>query len=226
MSDKTSDSSLHQTTEEGVGTQFSKQDIEIISRKNVFDGFFKMEEYQFKHRLFEGGWSKVVKREIFERGHAVAVLPYDLKRAEFVLIEQIRIGALPTRDNPWLIEIIAGMIEPNESAEDVCIREAKEESGVDLTHLSKALSYLSSPGGTSERLHIYMAQVDSSTAAGVHGLEYESEDIKVHRVPEQLALDWVESGVIDNAAAIIAIQWFMINKQKLLAEWRKADDKQ
>ena len=201
--------------------QFSDQDIKIIKKESLYDGFFKMVKYHFQHRLFQGGWSDVVEREVFERGHAVAVLPYDPVLQEFVMIEQVRIGALATSDCPWLLEVVAGIIDPGETPEDVCIREAQEEAGIELSHLHKALSYLASPGGTTERLHIYVAKVDASEAHGVYGLDHESEDILVHRVAESQALEWINQGKIENSASLIALQWFALNKQRVLDDWSK-----
>jgi ADP-ribose pyrophosphatase len=126
---------------------------------------------------------------------------------------------MSTSDSPWLFEVIAGMIEPNEDPDEVCHRESFEEAGITLTGLRKALTYLSSPGGTTERLHIYTAKTDATLARGVHGLASESEDIMVHRVKESEAREWLDNGKIDNAAAIIALQWFFLNKKKLLASW-------
>ena len=199
---------------------FTSNDIQIVAKSPLYQGFFKMVQYEFKHRLFAGGWSDVVKREIFERGHAVAVLPYDPVLNEFVLIEQIRIGALATSDTPWLIEVIAGVIDEGETEHDVCCREAEEEAGIVLSNVTPAMSYLASPGGTTERIHIFMAQVDASTAKGIHGLDHEAEDIRVHRVSERDALEWLENGRIDNAATIIALQWFFMHKQSLVENRR------
>jgi ADP-ribose pyrophosphatase len=199
--------------------QFSQQDVKILQREVLYSGFFKMVKYAFKHKLFGGGWSDLVEREIFERGHAVALLPYDPILDEFVMIEQIRIGALPTSNSPWLLEVVAGIIDEGETPEDVCRREAQEEAGIEVTTLTQALSYLASPGGTTERLHVYIGLVDASQAEGVHGLAYESEDILVHRVKTQDAIEWINQGKIDNAATLIALQWFAMNKQQLLNSW-------
>jgi ADP-ribose pyrophosphatase len=206
-------------TEQRKIQQFSDKDVQILSKETLYQGFFKMIKYAFKHKLFEGGWSDVVQREVFERGHAVAVLPYDPVLDEFVMIEQFRIGALPTTSSPWLLEIVAGIIDEGETAEEVCFREAKEEAGLDIQKLHKALSYLASPGGTTERLHIFVGLVDASNAEGVHGLEYESEDILVHKVPTSVAFDWINQGKIDNSATLIALQWFAMNKQQILEDW-------
>jgi len=199
--------------------QYSNEDAKILNEETIFKGFFQMKRIQVQHKLFDGTWSRVLSREMFERGHAVAVLPYDPNTQEFVLIEQFRLGAMATSDSPWLFEVIAGMIEPNEDPDEVCHRESFEEAGITLTGLQKVLTYLSSPGGTTERLHIYTAKTDATLARGVHGLASESEDIMVHRVKESEAREWLDNGKIDNAAAIIALQWFFLNKQKLLASW-------
>lgn len=199
--------------------QYSNEDAKILNEETVFKGFFEMKRIQVQHKLFDGTWSRVLSREMFERGHAVAVLPYDPNTQEFVLIQQFRLGAMATSDSPWLFEVIAGMIEPNEDLDEVCHRESFEEAGIVLEGLQRALTYLSSPGGTTERLHIYMAKTDATLARGVHGLASESEDIMVHRVKESEAREWLDKGEIDNAAAIIALQWFFLNKQKLIDSW-------
>ncbi|MFT7260831.1 MAG: ADP-ribose pyrophosphatase [Glaciecola sp.] len=199
--------------------RYGNADVKILSEDTVFKGFFEMKRVQVQHKLFDGSWSRILSREMFERGHAVAVLPYDPNTEEFVLIEQFRLGAMATSETPWLFEVIAGMIEPSEDPGEVCHRESREEAGISLTGLQKVLTYLSSPGGTTERLHIYMAKTDATLARGVHGLETESEDIMVHRVKESDARQWLDSGKVDNAAAIIALQWFFLNKQKLLKSW-------
>lgn len=205
--------------------RFNSSDVEILSKSPLYNGFFKMVRYELKHKLYAGEWSKPFVREMFERGHAIAVLPYDPDTEEFVLIEQFRLGAMATSDSPWLLEVIAGIIDEGETQEAVCHREAKEEAGISMSNLTKATSYLSSPGGTTERLHIFVAKTNSSDASGVHGLEYESEDILVHRVSEKQAFEWLQNGRIDNAATIIALQWFFINKQSLLEQWRSEDSK-
>ncbi|MDZ7902400.1 MAG: hypothetical protein U5L01_07605 [Rheinheimera sp.] len=75
---------------------FQVDDVQIVDQSTVFQGFFRINTYKFRHRLYNGGWSEVVSREMFERGHAVVVLPYNPNTDEIVLIEQIRLGALAT----------------------------------------------------------------------------------------------------------------------------------
>jgi len=199
-------------------SQFDSDDVKFEEINRRYSGFFKIDEYVFQHALFEGGVSDIVKREILERGDAVAVLPYDPVEDKIVFIEQLRIGALRTKSSPWLLEVVAGMIDKPESAERVAIREAKEEAGLEINQLIPMLSYLSSPGGTSERLYLFLGIVDSNNAGGVFGLAEEQEDIKVHVLDYEESMTLLEKGVIDNAATVICMQWLALNKSKLPAK--------
>ncbi|HGM9712173.1 TPA: ADP-ribose diphosphatase [Proteus mirabilis] len=198
---------------------YTRNDVELISKKTRYKGFFRMNEYRFKHRLFKGGWSAEVKREVFERGHAGVLLAYDPKRDEVVLIEQIRIPAYETSQTPWLLEVIAGMVEEGESPEEVVRREATEEAGITIGRCKPIVSYLSSPGGTSERMYVYVGEVDATTATGIHGLACENEDIRIHVVSREQAYQWVEEGIIDNAASVIALQWLQLHHVTLRKDW-------
>ncbi len=192
--------------------------IDIVDKSVAYDGFFKLERYRLRHSLFNGGMSEVISRELFERGHAVAVLPYDPQRDEVVLLEQFRIGALGRAKGPWLTEIVAGIIEPGESVREVAEREAMEEAGCRLLELIPILDYYVSPGGTSETIQLYCGRVDASAVSeGIYGLQHEQEDIRVIKVSFDQAIAWLKSGRIDSAAPIIALQWLMMNREKLRA---------
>ncbi|WP_395274537.1 ADP-ribose diphosphatase [Enterobacter bugandensis] len=206
---------------EKLPVTFAKNDVEIIARETLYSGFFSMDLYRFRHRLFNGEMSGEIRREIFERGHAAVLLPFDPVRDEVVLVEQIRIAAYDTSESPWLLEMVAGMIEEGESVEDVARREALEEAGLVIGRTKPVLSYLASPGGTSERLSIMVGEVDATTAEGIHGLADENEDIRVHVVSREQAYQWVEEGKIDNAASVIALQWLQLHYQRLRNEWKK-----
>ena len=206
---------------EKLPVTFAKNDVEIIARETLYSGFFSMELYRFRHRLFNGEMSGEIRREIFERGHAAVLLPFDPVRDEVVLVEQVRIAAYDTSETPWLLEMVAGMIEEGESVEDVARREALEEAGLAIGRTKPVLSYLASPGGTTERSSIMVGEVDATTAKGIHGLADENEDIRVHVVSREQAYQWVEEGLIDNAASVIALQWLQLHHQNLRNEWKK-----
>ncbi|WP_294827300.1 ADP-ribose diphosphatase [uncultured Gilliamella sp.] len=200
---------------------FDKKDVFNLTKRVLYKGFFSLLEYRFQYRKFDGTKSELVSREILERGHAVVLLAYDSKRDQIVMIEQIRIAAIETQNSPWLLELIAGMMDhDNESCEDVARREAIEEAGIAIGRCKPVISYLASPGGLTEKLHILVGEVDSSTAKGIHGLAEENEDIKVHVISREQAYRWVQEGVINNAASIIAIQWLQLNYALLQEEWK------
>lgn len=200
-------------------SKFTQKDVEITDTQRVYDGFFSVEVTKLKHRLFAGGWSDELRREIMDRGHAVVVLPYDPEADKIVLIEQFRVGAMATGKTPWLRELVAGMIENEEDIEAVARRELTEESGLQAKSLHYALSYLSSPGGMTERIYVYLARVDSSKASRFGGVSTENEDIKVEALPRKEVMQMLEKGDIDNAASVIGLQWLSLHLNRFRQEW-------
>jgi ADP-ribose pyrophosphatase len=197
----------------GLVSSLTDQDAKIVKQEVCFKGFFQMTKLTFSHRLFEGGWSPELSRERFDRGPAVGVLLFDVNRDKIVLVEQFRVGAL-SEPSPWIFEVVAGMIEPGETPEAVAIRETLEETGAVISELTHICDYLVSPGGTDEKMYLYMAKVDSEHINGCHGLPEEGEDIKVHTISTTDALTAVRSGRINNAATVIALQWLEIQRLK------------
>ncbi|GIU28444.1 ADP-ribose diphosphatase [Shewanella sp. MBTL60-007] len=202
-----------------MDSRFNRNDVQLLGKKTLYKGFFKMDEYRFKHRLFNGGWSDVVSREVFERGHAVVVLPYDPISDQVVLIEQIRIPVLESGKSPWLLELVAGMIDSGETSLDVAHRELQEEAGLCAQALTKVNEFFSSPGGTTERFDFYWAKVSAAEAKGVHGLEHEQEDIQVHVLSREEAYQMVISGRIDNASTVIGLLWLQLNYQDIVKQY-------
>ena len=193
--------------------------VEILEKTVCFKGFFRIERYRLRHRLFSGDWSHLLVRELFERGHAAAVLPYDPIRDEVVLIEQFRVGALNAPGGPWLMEIVAGIIEADETTEDVVKRESIEEADCIITDLIPLYNFLVSPGGTTESVALFCGRVDTTHAGGVHGASEEGEDIKVHVVAVDTALALLQAGKINSVSAIIALQWLALNRYHVRTMW-------
>ena len=159
-----------------------------------------------------------VQRELFHRGDAVAVLLYDPSKDKIVLIEQFRVGAIDDENGPWLLEIVAGVVEPGESITDVARRECKEEAGIDVHSFETVHSFYSSPGGCSEKIHILCALIDSEGVAGVFGLEEEGEDIKVLLIDFTDLHDLMVSQKIGSAIPLVALQWLQLNRERLRME--------
>lgn len=191
----------------------------VVNQKTVYSGFFKLTEYELRHDLFDGGQSPVLRRELLDRHHAAGVLPYDPVRDEVVLVEQFRIGAGNDESGPWLMEIVAGYLEPGEAPQAVVRREAVEEADCIVTHIEPMCRYYSSPGSSNEQIHLYLGRTNSAGLGGVHGLAHEGEDIRVHVVPAQAVFEWLDRGRIDNAMTLIALQWFRLNRATIRARW-------
>lgn len=194
---------------------FSSADYQVLARNTVFQGFFRMVEYRIRHRLFAGGWSRDVRRELFERGHAVGVLPWDPRTDRVALLEQFRVGALADPEGPWQLEVVAGIVEEGESLEAVARRELEEEADIRDVELVPLCDYLVSPGGTDERMTLFCALTDLDGIGGIHGLAGENEDIRVMVVDRAEAMAGLEAGLCNNAPLIIALQWLALHHGKL-----------
>lgn len=197
----------------------AENDVKIIERKSVYEGYFRLDRYLIQHRLFNGGFSKTLAREVFERGSAAAALLYDPLLDQVVLIEEFRIGALTDPESPWLLEVVAGILNTDEKSEAVITRETKEESGLEILNLHFMYHYWVSPGASTEQLTLFCAQVDASKASGIHGLEEEGEDIRVLAIPFEEAYQALEKGKIKNAPTIISLLWLRLNKDFLREKW-------
>ena len=193
--------------------------VELLDKSERYSGFFRINRYRLRHRLFAGGWSGVIEREVFERGHAVGVLPYDPVADSVVLIEQFRVGALVAGMSPWLIEVVAGIVEEGETPEEVARRETQEEAGLEILALMPMCRYLVSPGGSSESVRLYCGRVDSRGAGGLHGLVEEHEDIRVDRVAYGEAMRLLEEGRVTNSVSLIALQWLALHRDRVRAAW-------
>ena len=170
-----------------------------------------------------------MNREVFERGHAVGFLLYDPDCDVLVLIEQFRIGAYAARSlprfrrvSPWLMEVVAGIVEPGERSEDVARRESLEETGCEIVDLVRACDYLVTPGGSTETVILYCGRVRAPRHGSIHGIDAEHEDIRVHVVPSARAIRWLDSGRACNSMIIIALQWFRLNRGRLRERWHRA----
>ncbi|MDP8052238.1 ADP-ribose diphosphatase [Pasteurella atlantica] len=196
--------------------QFGQKDIEILREETVYKGHFELKKVFFRHKLYAGGMSGEVCRELLMKGAASVLIAYDPIKDNVVLIEQVRIGAYEpeSKKSPWLLELIAGMIDTNESPEEVAIRESKEEAGLTVENIQHALTVWDSPGGMAEKLHIYLGLVDTTNVGGIYGLEEENEDILVHIVSREIAYQWIEEGKIDNVIAVLGLQWLQLNYHK------------
>jgi len=191
-----------------------KYQWKLAQHLTLYEKYFKLDEYSLSHELFAGGSSPLFTREVFDRGAVVVVLPYDPERRKVVLIEQFRIGAINDPGGPWLVETVAGVIEPGESTQQVAMRESVEEAGCKLQRLEPISEFYVSPGASNEHCSLFCGVVDSDGVAGIHGLATENEDIRVMVIDATEAFAWVREGRIRSASTIVALQWLELNQAR------------
>lgn len=193
--------------------------VELVDHVVAFQGYFRVGRYFFRHGLYQGGQSRILQREVFERGHAAAVLPYDPRRDEVVLIRQFRAGSYVAGRHSWTWEIVAGIIEDGESAEALVRREAVEEAALEIRDVIPMHDVILSPGACSETCTIFLGHADTTNAGGVFGLESEGENILVKVLPFAEMRTMLEHGEIDNAIAVIALQWLALHRDEVRRRW-------
>ncbi|ENV49105.1 aspP [Acinetobacter junii] len=187
---------------------FSASDVSIESRENLFRGFIQVEKVTIKHRLFnKSNYSSSIHRELIHRPEAAGVLLYDNQQRRFALIEQFRIGALNDTVSPWQLEVIAGVLDGDETPETCIRRESLEEAGCEVHDLQHLFTFYPSAGACSEIFHLYVANVELPTSGGVFGMPDEGEDIQLHLFDYSDAPLLLKNGRLRNAPVIMALQW-------------------
>ena len=193
--------------------------IEILGEETGYDGFFELRRFRLRHSLYAGGWSGEIERERVDRLRAAAVLLYDPKTDQVVMIEQFRIGALEQGRDAWLLEIVGGLVESGEDPAEVARRESREEAGCELLALVPICDFYVSPGTATERVQLYCGRVDAGSAGGIFGIEEEGEDIRVEVLTADQAIAELYGGRVNSTTAIIAVQWLAMNRESLRKSW-------
>jgi len=185
----------------------------IVRRRRVFDDCFKIDELLVTHGQIDGTMSAVQKRLVFERGDSIAVLLLHVERKSVVLVEQFKVPALvarrrddPSTNNGWIVETAAGMINADETPEAAAIRETFEETGYRIQRPRLIGKFFSSPGGTSERVFLYFAEISDTDRAG-RGGGIGDEDIKVVQMGLDELFARLARGSIEDPKLLIAAYW-------------------
>ncbi len=199
-------------------------DLPICSERRVWDGRFPLDVIRFRHRRFDGALSGPRTWELWRRGRAAALLPYDPARDAVVLIEQFRLPALAAGIDPVLVELPAGLADPGEDAETTLTREAAEETGLVPDRLARIGEVLLSPGGSDELCAVFAGRVAAPDPAadgllGHAGLATEDEDIRVRLWPAEAAIEAALAGRFANALTMLALLWLAARRPMLQAEW-------
>lgn len=187
---------------------YNSDEVDILSREYLFRGFIQVEKVSLRHRLFQqSDYTSVIHRELIQRPEAAGVLIYNDQQQKFALIEQFRIGAMDDQDSPWQLEVIAGVLDGDESPESCIRRESLEESGCELQALQHLFSFYPSAGACAELFHLYSAEATLPEQGGVFGVADEGENIQLHILDYADIRSLLTNGRLRNAPVIMALQW-------------------
>ena len=183
--------------------------VEVESVERVWSGRFPLDRLQFRHRRFDGALTRLKTWELWRRGKAAALLPYDPVRDAVLLIEQFRLPALAAGLDPVVVEIPAGLCDAGESAEQTVRREVKEEMGLEADRLHAIGQFILTAGGSDEVCMIFAGQVRAPEAGadgviGYAGAQAEDEDIRVRLWEAEAAIAAAVEGRFPNSVTAIA----------------------
>ncbi len=192
-------------------------DIDVIEARRPYSQFFAVEEYDLTHRRFDGSRSAKMTRAVFLSADAVTVLPYDPVRDTVLLVEQMRVAPLARGDgSPWLLEPVAGRIEPGHSPEDTARKETLEEAGLTLGRLFPVGEYYASTGSFTEYIHSYVGLADlPPEAAGLGGLATEHEDIRGYAMTRAAMMALLAEGGLPDGPLLLTAWWLEANLDRV-----------
>ncbi|MBB3020182.1 nudix-type nucleoside diphosphatase (YffH/AdpP family) [Microvirga lupini] len=179
--------------------------------------------------LYEG-WRKLLKltvempdgrtmaREILNSADAAAVLPYDPEARNVILIRQFRAPVMHVEGHHDLLETVAGLLDEDEP-EACAKREAMEEAGLRLRDLERVVTAWSTPGITTERLHLFLAPYTSADRVGEGGgLADEHEEIEVLEIGIGELMGMIEQGAIADMKTLVLIQALQLRHPELFGK--------
>jgi ADP-ribose pyrophosphatase len=185
-------------------------DVVIESEQRVWSGRFPLDVVKFRQRRFDGAMSGTRTWEIWRRGHAAALLPYDPVADAVVLIEQFRFPAMAAGLDATLVELPAGLCEDNED--------------LDADRVERVGGFLLTPGGSDEFCHLYVGRVvappvDGEGIAGFGGEISENEDIRVRVWDAEDVIQAAFAGCFMNSITVIALFWLASKRDWLRQKW-------
>ena len=198
----------------------SHPDVEIAHTQTVSGRHLRIDTFVFRNRLFSGEWSAERNYDVLRRGQAVAIVLYDPDHDRVVFVEQFRLPALLAGSSPWQLEAAAGLIDTDETPEAVAVRETHEETGLALSGEPILIQrYLSSAGNSDEGVVLFCGRVDSTAAAGVHGLPEEHEDIRVAVKTLAEVEVLLDTGAVESGHTLIGLYWLLRHRDHLRRLW-------
>ncbi len=181
----------------------------VLQRRRLLDDFFRVDEAELTFERYDGSMTPPLRRLVIERGDSAAALVYHRDTGSVIMIEQFR---FPTLDKGpgWTLEVPAGMIDRGEEPQEAMRRELEEEIGFRVDELRHVATFYVSPGGSSERIWLYCAEVsEAQRVSDGGGKRSEEEDIRLVSMPLERLARALEAGELVDAKTIIGVQWLL-----------------
>lgn len=197
---------------------FLENDVEVRATKTLSSGHYALSTLELKHKCFTGDWTDWLMREQIKRDDAVCAILWDPRKDKVVMVEQFRVGVLsrPDSPSPWLVEIVAGLIDPGETPEQAIHREAEEEAGCRIKELIPIAEFYNTPGGFSEKSTVYCGIIDLPDSL-VNNPD-DDEDLKIH-VFEWQQIQSLLSETTTSASSFVAMQWLIFHHDSLQTKY-------
>ena len=193
---------------------------DLIHREALFQGYYRVDRFHIRQQLDDGSWSNVFSREVFDANkYAATVLLFDPQHDKVVMIEEFRAGPMSKGDEPFMIQVVAGTVDPGETSEAAAKREAIEEAGCEVTALQKLYSYYPCPGCVGEHVDVFVGRTVAPAEGTIAGLAHEGEHIRVLVMDAMQAISLLYSGKLRDAATLITMQWFALHHTELRSRW-------
>jgi ADP-ribose pyrophosphatase len=175
----------------------------VTSEREIYAG--RVVTLRLKYLPQPDGSSRV--REIVEHAAGAAVVGVD-GDGQVLLVRQLRpaVGAN-------LLELPAGLVDAGEQPIETARRELREETGFAALNVEPLVSFYTSPGFSTELLHIFLATTLEEVGVNPDA----EEDIELVRMPLAQAIDQVLNREISDAktvAGLLAYQWSVVGGQK------------
>jgi len=184
--------------------------INITKTEILSDNWYTLKKVTYDYLKKDGTW-ETHSREAYDRGNGATILLYNKEYSTIILTRQFR---LPTfingNDTGMLIESCAGLLDKHNPEE--CIKkEVEEETGYNISVVTKVFEAYMSPGSVTEILYFFIGEYFHNMKQGEGGgLAHEQEEIDVLEIEFDNALAMIDSGEIKDGKTIMLIQYLRL----------------
>lgn len=179
----------------------------IVNKETLSVGFLKLFKLKVEQETAQHG-SVEYFRELIVRGNAAAILIRDPDTDELVFTRQYRASIDYNKEDPYILDIVAGMVDNGEEPIQSALREAEEESGCqNITNVQQIIpDFYPSSGGCNEKISIFYGEADLSKLPSFKGCKDEHEFIEIVKIPANEAINNLH--LFPTSITLLSLLWF------------------